>query len=524
MTLRLRQTIIIKDRHRAFKGRVVVPFTTLSFLMGVLICRGCASITTLTGGPENVSHPEPVSFPVMKNIPGTEKYQIKITYRDFIAQKKNEPVVFSPFPGTTRMKVIGKELTIEIEGTPDSATYTVCPYHSIVDYRNGLPDTSCFVFSAHGKRDTCFVCVKFQNSAGGKIPPSAFVLTVDTFHTPFYPEIKKGTYYGLVKDGGCIRNMKCIPHGITAFHDKNDNLRYDAGELVSFSTQKIINDTVYLSFFEDSLISPYVSSIYVVRNSVFLLFNVSINTLNLWFSPSPLLIDTLSPYSLVAVYDSINPYIRVCPVRDSSACFNINLKKIKKTPLSLKATITDDGLIEIKSNFPLFSVDTSLVFLVVEQGSGKDTLTTRLLKQDKYALLLKGDVKEGTVFFLPSALRFIDRHQNTDTIKLPLIGEVSGYAMLTINARNCRESPSIVEIFENDGEGRYHLCLHSDTILKMKIREGAYSILKALDENLNCIRDNGYLATLRPPETAKKIKSITLKAGWTYEEVIDCKK
>ncbi len=216
------------------------------FLM--LFADSCANIVTPTGGPKDVTPPQPKAYEPVNFSANFKEHKIKITFNEFITleDQANQIVVSPPLKDDPEYVVKGKSLLINLpKELKDSVTYTIYFGESIRDItENNILSGLQYAFSTGNHIDSLTITGTVTDALTLEPGKGVFVMlyrSVDDSapmkHKPDY--ITKSNSAGLFT----LNNLANARYKIFVLADLNSNLLFDQ------PTEAIA--------FADSLVKPY---------------------------------------------------------------------------------------------------------------------------------------------------------------------------------------------------------------------------------------------------------------------------
>ena len=216
----------------------------------ILLTGRCANVNQGPGGGPKDSIP-PVMLATMPEFYGVNQHPSKVVLRfnEYVQVKdaaKN--VVVSP-PSLRRpeVRIRGKNVQVVFDDTlKTNTTYTIDFGASISDLNEGNPFPPFrFVFSTGATIDSMMLTGKVLDAYTKEPVPAATVaLYEDKSDTAIYKTlpiaIARTDNWGYF----ALQNIKPRNYNMVAFVDKNNNLKYDAGEILAFLDSTVLPVTV----------------------------------------------------------------------------------------------------------------------------------------------------------------------------------------------------------------------------------------------------------------------------------------
>lgn len=515
----------------------------------------CAKRGSITGGLKDTLAPV-LSSSSPKNFNTNFKGdQIVLNFDEYVKLKNlNKQLVISPpmkhEPLITPTNV-SKVLTIKLKDTLEpNTTYSFNFGQSITDNNEGnAMNQFKYIFStgpyidslsiggivkdSYEKNVDNFVSVmlyevndKYKDSVVYKDLPRYITNTLDSLRTFKLENLKAGKYLLVaMKDKGS--NNK--------FNPKDDKI----GFIKHFIT--VPNDTLFeLELFKETLPLKTLKPIQASGNRLFLPYdgkqNFKLSQPKIVLKNNDEILETI--VTQFPKKDSLQVWYK--PLKADSLQlevtkenynkkFNFKIKDQKKDTLNI--TAVQNGAINFRDRFtletatPLVKFDKSKIKLINKDSLDVDFTTEyNELEQKLYVDFKKEPLEKYRFTFLPGALTdFYDNANDTLSYKLTT-KEYADYGNLTLNLKNVKRFPIIVEITNKKGD----VVLASDysesnTKIQFDLLQPeSFTLRITYDDNKNKIYDSGnFLNKTYAEEVFYYQKEIDVRANWDVDETID---
>jgi hypothetical protein len=515
----------------------------------------CAKRGSITGGLKDTLAPVLTSsFP--KNFNTNFKGdQIVLNFDEYVKLKNlNKQLVISPpmkhEPLITPTNV-SKVLTIKIKDTLEpNTTYSFNFGQSITDNNEGnAMNQFKYIFStgpyidslsisgivkdAYEKNVDNFVSVmlyeandKYKDSIVYKDFPRYITNTLDSLRTFKLENLKAGKYLLVaMKDKGS--NNK--------FNPKDDKI----GFIKHFIT--VPNDTLFeLELFKETLPLKTFKPIQASGNRLLLPYegkqSFKLSKPTIVLKNNDQIVETI--VTQFPKKDSLQVWHK--PIKADSLSlevtkehynkkFTFKIKDQKKDTLNI--TAVQNGVINFRDRFtletatPLVKFDKSKIKLINKDSLAVD-FTTEYdeLEQKLYVDFKREPLEKYKFTFLPGALiDFFDKTNDTLSYKLTT-REYEDYGNLTLNLKNVKRFPIIVELTNKKGD----IVLASDysegnTKLQFDLLQpDSFTLRVIYDDNKNKIYDTGnFLTKMYAEEVFYYQKEIDVRTNWDVDETVD---
>lgn len=524
-------------------------FNYILFIL-VLAMVSCAKRGSIAGGPKDTLAPVlKVSFPknFSTNFKGNE---IKLTFDEYIKLKdirkqlivsppmKNEPLI-TPTS-------VSKYITIKINDTlQPNTTYSFNFGQSIQDNNEGNPYNQFkYVFStgatidsltlsgkvkdAYEKEVESFISVmlydvndKFKDSVVYNETPRYITNTLDSLKTFKLENLKAGKYL------------------LVAMKDYNSNNKFNPKkDKIGFNKQfvTIPNDTVYeLKLFKETLPFKAYKPIQASGNKLILPYEGKEKETKITLKNKseilPIIVtkfpkkDSLQIWYKPLKTDSLS--INVAQ-NNYKGDFSIKIKDQKKD--SLKISAVQSSLLNFRERFtiesatPLTKIDNSKIKVLDKSSSPVDFKT----EYDDFNQLLFFDFKKEpsenyTFKIMPEALTDYLGRSNDTIIYKATTRSLSDYGNLTVNLKNVKHFPVIVEL--TNEKGKVLATEYSENSSKIEfnlVEPDLFSLRLIYDDNKNKEWDSGNFLEKRQAEEVIYFSSeIDVRANWDVDQVFD---
>jgi len=519
-------------------------------LLLVLAMASCAKRGSITGGMKDTLAPVlKMSFPknFSTNFKGNE---IKLTFDEYIKLKdlkkqliisppmKNEPLIL---PTT-----VSKYLTIKINDTlQPNTTYSFNFGQSIEDNNEGNPynqfkyvfSTGAYIDSltlggsvkdAYNKEVESFVSVmlydvndKFKDSVVYNENPRYVTNTLDSLKTFKLENLKAGKYL------------------LVAMKDYNSNNKFNPKkDKIAFKKQfvTIPNDTTYeLKLFKEVLPFKAYKPVQASGNRLILPYEGKTNDVKITLKNGSEILPTIitkfpKKDSLQVWYKPLKvDSLAIAVTKDKyQGSFRFKIKDQKKDTLNISAV--QAGILNFRERFtlesatPLTKFDNSKIKLINKDSVAVDFKTVYDDFNQKLYFDFKKEPSEKYTFkIMPGA--FIDYlEKSNDTIIYKLnTKSLSDYGNLTVNLKNVKHFPVIVELTNEKGDVLATEYSENNTKIEFNLVEPALFTLRAIyDENKNKEWDSGnYLEKRQAEEVIYFSKAIDVRSNWDVDQVFD---
>ena len=413
------------------------------FLFLLLI--SCANIIPPTGG--EVDHNPPrliLSNPQNKNT-GFDSETILLQFDEYVELKNKNSIRVSPVcEPPPKITTKGRRIELDFSCSFDkSVTYTINFGKSICDLNEGnVLENFTYVFSTGERLDSMNIRgsakdnYSYQEISGAMI---GLYKNCD-FSRPYY--------YTYTNDDGdfLIENIKDDSYLIFGFDDKNQNLKYDFGEIVSIPIDVAdFNKNYDLKFFYENDYSQKIN-----------VSNTSTNTLNFehGLNPDSIIIlntDGLWNYgdiSSVFWFNNAPPVIKylINGVVDSVKIYNTKHPKVMLNAINDVEEIINTKSVVIKSNSPIHECVSSGFNWI----SGQKAIPARQI--GLFALEVPvpdTDLPEDKLIINPGAILF-ERGLENDSTSFIFDFDPVNYGSLNIGGVSL-SSNLILELFNDEG-------------------------------------------------------------------------
>tara|TARA_Y100001968_G_C19422846_1_gene752724 strand:+ start:869 stop:2338 length:1470 start_codon:yes stop_codon:yes gene_type:complete len=320
------------------------------FLFLLLI--SCANIIPPTGGEFDHDPPQLISSNPQNKSVGFDSETILLQFDEYIELKNKNSIRVSPVcEPPPKIMAKGKQIELDFSCSFDnSVTYTINFGKSICDLNEGnILENFTYVFSTGERLDSMNLRgsakdnYSYQEISGAMIG----LYKNNDFSRPYY--------YTYANDDGdfLIENIKDDSYLIFGFDDKNQNLKYDFGEIVSIPTAVAdFNKNYDLKFFYENDYSQKIN-----------VSNTSTNTLNFEHGLNPdsiIILNTdgvwnYGDISSVFWFNNAPPVIKylINGVVDSVKIYNTKHPKVMLNTVNDVEEIINTKSVLIKSNSPI---------------------------------------------------------------------------------------------------------------------------------------------------------------------------
>ena len=526
-------------------------FGLLFFTFMALALWQCAKRGSPSGGPKDVTPPEPIKAEPKNYTTNFTAKKIRLYFDELIKLEdvQNQLVVSPPFKNPAEITPMGapsKYIEVVIKDTlRENTTYTINFGQSIVDNNEGNPNSFLsYVFSTGDYLDSLTLSGAVKDAISRKADEFISVTLYELDSTYNDSTIYKEPPLYITNTGDSLplfelRNLKAGKYALFGLKDVNKNNMFDQGQdKIAFieDTITIPTDSIYLlNLFREQL--NYKASVpsLVAKNKIIfgyqgdyrdmnietltslpdsvkttILKERDKDTLNYWFTPTDL--------------DSINFIVQ----NEKAQALDTFTVKMRNLPLdSLKLTTSISGKLNFEdtfsvlSNTPIVALDTSNISLNISDSIPAtytyelDTLKNKI----DFDFELEPNQKYS-FSFLPGAITDFFGVQN-DTLDFNLsTGSFADYGNLRMVLGGAVTFPVIVQLTNEKGEVQREIFASESQIFEFNnLNPGNYIARVVLDGNGNGKMDTGNYLEKRQPERVSYYPGvIEIRANWEKEE------
>lgn len=503
-----------------------------------LLLLACANQVAPSGGEKDTAAPV-----IVREVPANKTTNfsystIYIGFDEFIQFTYPNPV-FAITPALTTppdVDVKNKSITLTLsDSLLPNTTYQVNFGNSIKDLNeNNALENYTYVFSTGPYIDSLEYKTKVINAASKQPIAGVTVGLYPTLWSDSLITTQKPTYYTTTNEAGeaLFSYLKKDSFQVIAFKDiNNDNVFQPASEgvgfftlyqtstkdapleMLKFSSPSALDFTLqyqqiasgHITITASRSIQP--ENIFLPDLSTYTLIPLGPDSLNLFFSPTDLLNDTLVVTAFNQTNDTISDTLslRKFPAGDSTFAL---------PPLTYDYR-NDTLFISYPKSFPI--KDSSRATMMVQRGATTDTLTPRTSAQLMYAIspIPYGDTLQIKT---PKALIYNWLNKTNRPISTTyVVPEITTFGQLLValdSALLALPTPIIGQLL--DVKGTPIATIQNMTSWKLNhLMPGEYTIRLIVDQNSNGYWDKGRYATRTQPETIIfHPEPITIRSNW----------
>lgn len=483
-------------------------------LFAVLCVIGCANILPPSGGTKDTSPPELIGAIPENKCKNFNSNTVVLFFDEYIDLEDVGNITLSPNCGSNpQISVKSKKIEIRFNCKLDSSTtYTLNFGKSIVDINERNPVSNFkYIFSTGPKLDSLFVEgvvseLYFDEKTAGAL---VCLATSDSMKPYYYTFTNEQGYY-------LIENIQSRNYWLFALSDKNNNLSYEFGELVS-RPKKInkLNKTENIGlFYEQTNNIEHVENIY--KNVLYFKHNRPIELINvlnadgIWDwnkskTESFFWFDTKSDY----IYYTYQDFLDSIPTYSQA--------EVPKTKLYLDSKIHEinsSSKIRIKCNNP---VDDIISKKFILKSATSQLLSPKLISPFCIEIPVKFSVQENYQILVDSGA-IISTFGTNDSFVLEIDANQSNYGSLNMFSNN--KSNNIIAELYNDDFNIRKIPLHDTTKVNW-IKPGDYNLRLFIDTNNNGFWDAG---VVNDRITTEKIqvypKTVQIRSNWELDLTI----
>ena len=519
-------------------------------LLLVLFMVSCAKRGSITGGLKDTLAPElKISLPKNFSTDFTSK-EIKLTFDEYIKLKDlNKQLIISPpmkYEPLITPSSVSKYISIKILDTlQPNTTYSFNFGQSITDNNEGNPYNQFkYVFStgkyidsltlggtvkdAYNKEVESFVSIMLYDvndmltdSVVYKENPRYITNTLDSLKTFKLENLKAGKYL------------------LVAMKDYGSNNKFDPKkDKIGFHKQFITipNDTTYeLKLFKEALPFKAYRPFQASGNRIIVPFDGTANDSKITLKNGATVLPTI--ITKFPKKDSLQVWYKPLKVDSLSMAvtkakyignFNFNTKASKKD--SLNITAVQKGVLNFKERFalatntPLEKFDNSKIKLTNKDSISVDFKTEYDADDQQLFFDFKKEPSENYTFtMMPGALTDYLGQSNDTLIYRFTTRDMADYGNLSVNLKNVKRFPVIVELTDEKGDVLATEYSESNTKVDFKLIEPALFWLRLIyDDNKNKEWNPGnYLEKRQAEEVIYFSKAIDVRANWDVEQAFD---
>lgn len=523
--------------------------------LGVILLTSCAKRGSITGGLKDTLAPV-LKSSLPKNFSTQFKgNQIKLTFDEYIKLKDlNKQLVISPpmkHEPIITPTVASKFINIQIKDTLlPNTTYSINFGQSIADNNEGNPYNQFkYVFSTGDYIDSLALGGRIKDAYDKEVTNFVSIMLYEMNETYTDSIIYKETprYVTNTLDSlqtFRLENLKAGKYMLVALKDLNNNNKFNPqNEKIGFIKYPITipNDTVFeLELFQEKLPLKAYKPKQASGNRLLVGYDGKQNFKN--SKPKIVLKDNGTILETIVTQfpkkDSLQVWYQ--PIKADSLqmevsnetyqkTFSFKIKDQKKD--SLNITALQSGKLNFRDRFtlesetPLVQFDSTKIKII-----NKDSLAVKYtteyddFNQRLYFDFKKEPLEKYSITLLPNAVS--DFYKNTnDTLSYRLsTSELADYGNLTIDLKNVKRFPIIVELTNKKGDviiaSAYS---EGETKIEFNSLNPAMVSLRAIyDDNKNKEYDPGiFLEKKYSEEVIYFSKEIDVRANWDVEQVFD---
>ncbi len=530
---------------------MILRISTLMFIL--LAFRGCASLTTPSGGPKDLKPPRLLISNPRINQTNFKGKAIELTFNEPVKlNNPKEEIIISPTPGkNVEFKVKGNKVIITTaKPWQDSTTYSIQFREGVQDVTEGnSPNNLKIAFSTGPEIDTLSLNGKVKDLLRGTIAERVMVglYAPDTFNiftdTAMYftKTDKKGKFK--------IENIKSGTYRIYAFDDKNKNLRVESQtERFAFQVESLVMrkniDSLEIGLVMIDSRPLKISSIRNLGKTTLLRFNKYITHYTIdrdsglihafgdnqtevafWNPPErsdSVKINIIASDSVQNNVDSTF-YIKHVPTKPSKSPFNLSLGTpiVESENGKLRTTLTFNKPI---TNFDfdslLIRIDTTITIPITRQDlTIESTIRHIILSKQLDPKLFKAE--KDPILTLVAGKGFaysIDQDTSkAQTTPIPILWpEDTGIVHIQTDTK---EKTYIIQLLDRSGK-QVNFVRNITKYTFKNLPPGEYQIRIIVDANDNGVWDPGNFFKTQTPErvifykTAKNKQVFTMRANW----------
>jgi len=226
--------------------------------------------------------------------------------------------------------------------------------------------------------------------------------------------------------------------------------------------------------------------------------------------------------------DTLTPDTIKIPKLSRSKFFkNKKFKLVKAASPNSKISVHPTKPFSIALKYPIESIDTSLISILVDTLLQKVTPSINIDSNDKTQLLIQYNFKEKTPYqieFLPNAITDLFGSQNDSIIQIIDVKPKTDYGDLTLTVIDMQIDKSyVLELLDKSDVVIETIPMSGDTIYKQvfkTIETGKYSVRIIIDNNGNGKWDTGNYDNNSQPEPLFTRTLEEVRAGWEVDATI----
>jgi uncharacterized protein (DUF2141 family) len=515
-----------------------------------LVSIGCAKRGNITGGEKDTLAPV-LDASIPKNFSTNfDGKIIKLYFNEYVKLKDiNKQLVVSPpmnsppevFPANS-----SKFLTIKIKDTlQPNTTYSFNFGQSIQDNNEGNPYSQFkYVFSTGSYIDSLSIKGTIKDALEQTTDNFVNVmlyekndLFTDSIIYKEKPRYVTNTLDSLTAFK--IENIKAGNYLLVAVKDSNKNYKFDPkSDRIGFYSQPITvpsAENYELALFRETPTFKALKPSQAAGNRLTMGYEGNPKAIEVLLKNGNEIIPTL--VTQLPDKDSVNVWFQ--PVKADSLQFSVSKEKfnkdfsvkIKSQALdSLKITAEQSGVLEFRSTFTLKSTTPLVQFDATKMSlRNKDSVLVVFTNEyDAFEQNLKINFKKApseqyTFELLPGALiDFFEKANDTLSFKMAT-KSTSDYGNLTLNLKNIKQFPIIVEL--TDAKGKVLATEYSEnnaTIVFEGLEPNKFMLRVIYDDNKNKVWDAGNYLGKRQSETVIYFPSaLDVRANWDVNQDFD---
>jgi uncharacterized protein (DUF2141 family) len=531
-------------------------FKLIIFLLLNILIVGCASVSSITGGPKDEQPPRLLYSSPKNNATEYKGKEVVIVFDEHITLNNiSQQLLIAPYmKNPFKHKLKKNKLTLSFEQSfPENTTIQLNFREAIKDATEGnIFSDFKLAFSTGSQLDSLFIQGNVTELLTEKPAAQATVVLYDINDTA---SILKGKPLYLTKTNKegkyKLENLKKGKYMLFAFMDNNQNLVHDFKELVGFVSDTIQLDTNLqknISIFYCDDRTPLLQRASTQKEQVILQFSKGIyqlqikslqdTTQSFWYKWEKLQEknraivfnnwqkkDSVS--IIVTATDSVgNSLIDTANVFFGKADTTLKRKiEIEQKPTGKNIQITPKETITWTFSLPVVPAKDSLMLFYID-STKYQVITKKDIEIDENHLTATLQIpdfkKQANIFWLKGSFLSVSGDtlpKKTDTLlcKLPNLadfGTISGEVTSITDATNFT-----VELLSNDLRQVIKTIRNQKKFTFTLVPPSSYRLRLIVDENNNQKWDSGTLQpTLKQPEKVYLLPDvIQLKANWDLE-------
>lgn len=525
--------------------------TGFIILITTLLCVQCAKRGTPTGGDKDTTPPKVVRTSPENYSTNFDGKEINIIFNEFIKlEKPQEQIIISPPmsppPVISPLGSPRKNITLKIrDSLQKNTTYVVNFGTSIVDHNEGNPLSFYkYIFSTGSHIDSLSLSGKVED-ARLKDPEkfvSVMLYEIDKNFTDSLIYKKPPRYITNTLDsaGFQLTNLKEGRYQLVALKDNNNNYLYEPYvEKIGFVNEvvNIPTDTTYtLTLFKERPPFQLERPKQLNRQKLLIGYRGKIKPDSLQFTPLTKVPEDFE-YRITRVpgKDSLHfwfkPQLKTDTLRLAFAAPSkrdtllTRLTELKADSLILNiepsGTLDFRETVSFKSTTPITAKNDELIS-VLNKDSVAVAFTSELKEFENTVRLefQKNEVETYKITALPGAFTDFFGVTNDTLQKTLRTRNYSDYGNITVNLKNVKSFPVIIQLTTEKGEVKAEKYLTSETRLRFELMTPAKYMLRAIyDTNENGEWDTGdYLAKRQPEEIIYFPQILELRANWDVNQ------